>query len=494
MKKIAIVGAGAVGSTVALILDSLGFQVTLFEQSDEALIGGATSAANINHSDGFEYYKSGHQATGEYCVDGAVAKALLFPAEEFRTGICTAARPMRFLVSEDSDGVDGLTEKSFVENAEHMRARFRDHFNHLVGTGWNEDELEYILGRNPGSFAALLSPAEFADCSHIRYGYAGSGTGVNMARYFSFIKSRLSQSAVFVKPNVEIAGVTKITDGSYDVTFGSEKSNFDQVVLTCAHNIPGMCRKIRNSELRLSAPAAGTYFLNAMVYVTLPPSQSALLLDKISRVNFTLQGNGGCMFACIVPPTNQEPGYGAIYYPSELGCQLEKSVFSVDNPVVPPRGWNDIIASGLQPEDAHVVATMRQACRYYPFLANYAVVDKIRCRTVFNATTKDSANGLERRVRDVIDADVITNDGQITAFRSPKWTNAELVALIAADHVLKIAGEKQFPKSAGNGFGPTHLDMSEIAKDLNYRDLPWDTTSTNDYIVRNHLPAKLAEN
>jgi len=230
-----------------------------------------------------------------------------------------------------------------------------------------------------------------------------------------------------------------------------------------------------------------------MTYVRLPKTTDKEKIHQVSRLNFTLQGDGGCMFACILPPTATEDGYGAIYYPSEKGSQLQKHLYDKSNTSPPPKDWEKLIKNGLPNDHPHVTAIMQQAYRYYPFLENYAEVDKTLCRTVFNAATEDSNLGLERRVRGIIDADVITDDGHITAFRSPKWTNAELVALIAADQAMQALGAGQFPKNSEHGFGPTNLDIEQISQDLNFRTVKMDVEDALDYARKNQLPERLVD-
>jgi hypothetical protein len=110
--KITIIGAGSVGANAALFLDKLGFDVTLIESADD-ILDGAPQATFITHGDGFEYHKAGHQKTGESCIDGAITKQLLYPARAFQTGVCNAGNPIRFMVSNESLGKDGLTLDSF---------------------------------------------------------------------------------------------------------------------------------------------------------------------------------------------------------------------------------------------------------------------------------------------------------------------------------------------------------------------------------------------
>jgi len=496
-KHITIIGAGALGTNAALMLDKKGYDVTLLEEADDILIGGGAATTNITHSDGFEYHKPGHQTTGEYCIDGAIAKALLFPSHTYLTNTCTADKPIRFFVSKDSEGVDGLTAENFAANAEHMREHFRKQFDHLSKTRAGEAMIERLLGRNPETFAHPLTPQEYEECNNIVCGYAGSGTGINMPHYYAYLKAALRESHADIRFSQKITGIEKQTNGAYKIVSNGQEIETDQIIIASAHHVPELCTKISNAELRKKdgvSSAEGTYYLNAMTYVKLPATSDKEKINAVSRLNFTLQADGGCMFACIVPPTDKEDGYGAVYYPSEKGSQLKKHLYDKDHPIPPPsEEWNEYVKNGLPNNHPHIATIMQQAYRYYPFLENYAQVDKTLCRTVFNAATPESNIGLERRVRGIIDADVITADEHIAAFRSPKWTNAELVAMIAADQAMQALGDKPLPKSAEHGFGPTHLDVENITHDLHFRNVKMNIEDAYTYARKNTLPERLVD-
>jgi hypothetical protein len=182
-----------------------------------------------------------------------------------------------------------------------------------------------------------------------------------------------------------------------------------------------------------------------------------------------------------------------VYYPSEKGSQFAKHVFDKAHPAPPPGEWDEHIKHGLSDNDPHVQAIMRQACHLYPFLENYAVVDKTICRTVFNAAAQDSEKGLDRRVRSIIGADAITDDNRVVAYRSPKWTNAELVALMAASHAMETLRGESLPRSVENGFGPENLDVEKISQELNFRDIKMRLEDALHYIKKHDLPARLVD-
>ncbi len=495
-KRIVIIGAGAVGTNAALVFDKKGFKVTLLERTDDILVGGGVATTNITHSDGFEYHKPDHRTTGEYCIDGSITKSLLFPSHIYLTKTCSVDKPIRFFVSIDSENKDGLTPENFAKNAEHMRQHFHKQFEHLSKSRGGVARAEKLLGRNPETFAHPLKPEEYAECKNIVCGYAGSGTGVNMPQYYAMLKALLKSSNVDFQSKQNVTKIEKQKNGYYNITSNGRVIKADHIVIATAHQVPEICAKIENAEFKKkngNRSAEGTYYLNSMTYVRLPATSDKKKIADVSRLNFTLQGDGGCMFACILPPTDKEDGYGAIYYPSEKGSQFQKHIYDKENTSPPPVQWEDYIKKGLPSEHPHVSATMQQAYRYYPFLKDYAEVDKTICRTVFNAATPDSDKGLERRVRGIIDADVITADGHITAFRSPKWTNSELVALMAVDQAMQSLGKGELPKNKEHGFGPTNLDIEQITRDLNFQNVKMEIKDALNFARKNKLPERLID-
>jgi len=493
-KRIVVIGAGPVGITSAYLLNKQGYDVTLIESQAEVMKGAAV-AANIEHADGFEYHKVGHQKTGEYCIDGAITKALFTHTVNASDQILQKY-PIRFLVSNDSIDKDGLTKESFYNNAEHMRTHFKKQFASLAAkTPGGAKELKEILGRDPVTFARRLEPKDYADCANIACGYAGSGRRLDQGMYRTMIGDLLFDSRL--EPgfheshnddyklkklwfDTEVEAIEKQPDGRYAIncTLGkkyagmnlsgvphSETLIADHIILAAGHGVPALCDKIKGAEFKRKdglKSAEGTYYLNTMTYVHLPATRDPELIKKLKQVNFTLQGEGGAMFACLYPPSADGGGLAAIYYPSEKGSQFKKHTYSKDNPVPPPEEWKTHIRAGLDNDDPRVESIMQQAYKYYPFLKDYAIVSNTICRTVFNAANKENNLGLDRRERDIIDADVITSDNHIVAFRSPKWTNAELVALIAVDNARQALGDKALPKSEEHGYGPTKLDVEKL--------------------------------
>lgn len=484
VKRVTVVGAGSVGTNAALLLDKLGFEVTLLESASD-ILEGSPQATFITHGDGFEYHRAGHQKTGEYCIDGAVTKQLLFPANAFQTTVCGEHNPIRFMVSKESLNVNGLTVESFITNAEHMRHHFEKRYQAICDTR-GEAAAQRLLMRTPQTFARALQPEEYGECDNIVGGYAGSSTGINMAHYYAFLKAALRESTVDRIFGQEIAKIEKQNESYCITTSEGKKIKSDYIILAAGHRIPEISRKIANANVS----AEGTYYLNTMTFLKLPATQDEEKIKQVSHINFTLQQDGGCMFACVVPPTEKEDGVAVCYYPSERGSQFARYVFDKNHQKL-PKEWDNYVKNGLPENDPHVLAVIQKAHYLYPFLKDYASVDKTICRTVFNAATPESEKGTDRRVRNIIGADFITSDKLVVAYRSPKWTNAELVALMAADVAMERLRGTFMPYDKENGFGPFQLDIEQITRSLNFRNVRMAVEDAFHYVEKHGLPKRL---
>ena len=200
------------------------------------------------------------------------------------------------------------------------------------------------------------------------------------------------------------------------------------------------------------------------------------------------------MFACIVPPSPTEEGFAATYYPSPQGSQLRQHRFDPAAPAAPPADWDDLVTTGLQPDDENVQRTFRQAKRLYPFLDGYAEVSHTICRTVFNAATHDSDHGNDRRVREIpTGGRAITSDGMVTAWTAPKWTNAELVALMATDEIASAVGMRSFTERKGNKLGPLRFDVAAISRQLNFHKTRMNAGDALSYAKRQKIPSRIVE-
>jgi glycine/D-amino acid oxidase-like deaminating enzyme len=490
-EAVVVVGAGAVGVNIALFLSRLGFEVVLMDHA-ASILDGATRACFINHGDGFEYYKPHHHRTGEYCIDGALTKALIHPIGAFATGVCDAARPIRFLVSNASVESGELTLRRFFANAEWMRAHFARQFDAIrAARGWSDAETERRLLRNPQSFARPLVPAEYSDIRGVIGGWAGSSFGINMPQYYAFMTAALLESSVVQELGNEPLRIEK-TGRHIRVQTAGGTISARAVLLVASHHIPLLASRIAGAGVR--PPMPGTYYLNAMTFLRLPPTGDAALSERVSRINFTLQQEHGAMFACIVPPSSDAEGFAAIYQPSSHGSQLRQHVFDAAAPAPPPEEWNELIRDGLPNDGETVRSIFQRVCEIYPFLRDYAEISHTICRPVFNVATRDSAQGTDRRVREIAGGSTsLVDDGSITAWAAPKWTNAELVALMAADHVSRQITGRPLPAAGSSQFGPASLDVAEIARVLDFTHVRMRFEDAAWYARTSRIPERIID-
>jgi hypothetical protein len=490
-ETVLVLGAGAVGASAALFLKRMGFEVELVDAAPD-LLQGAPLVSFVHHGDGFEYHKKGHRRTGEYCIDGAMVKGLLYPLSAFRTSICDDNHPIRFMVAKASLGRKKLTLDSFFENAEHMRVHFSRQFRAVrKARGWSEETADQVFLRNPRDFSHELDPAEYADIANVAGGCAGSGFGINMPHYYAFLKAALTEAGVPFHPSLETEAIEKVGN-RYRVQAGGRHFNADQILLAAGHHMPMLAGKVRgmNVEPRLS----GMYYLNSMTFLRLPATSDREKLAAVRRINFSLQEEGGAMFACVVPPTAKEDGFAATYFPSKTGSQRQRHYFDRLHPSRPPTDWDRLIAGELPPEDRRVRATFEQACFLYPFLRGYAEVIRTFCRSVFNAGTPANKRGSDRRVREIPTSPVfLSADQRISMWASPKWTNAELVALMAADHVTGLSGKSGFPKRGATRFGPTKLDVAAISRELSFHDVKMQLEDARHYAAVQGVPERIVD-
>lgn len=482
MQKVAVIGAGSVGVNTALFLDKLGFEVTLLEQAGE-ILEGASQATFVTHADGLEYYKPEEQNTGKFCIDGIITKQLLYPEAAFRTAVCTAGRPIRFLISKQSEGVNGLTQASFSANAELMRAHFAGHYHRLYAT--RGKAVAGLLNRTPETFARQLSADDYADCAHIAGGYAGTSSGIHMPHYYAFLKAALRDSCVKINFRQDIKKIVK-SAGQYNIYTNDQIAVCEHVIITAGHHLPAICATIDGAHHYIN----GTFYLNGMTIIRLPATAYETLTGKLTRINFTLQQEGGCMFACILPPTAATDGLAAVYYPSEKGSQFQKHG-NVEEP--PPKEWDDYVNNGVANDHPNIQNVLQQCFKLYPFLRDYARIERTIFRTVFNPATPNDRSGLDRRVREIVNGKQITADGRVMAYSGPKWTNVELVALMAVNDTLKKFGRDNLAVSAVNGFGPEKLDVEQISRQLNFKHIKANLIDAYHYCEAYHWPAFLVD-
>lgn len=488
-----VVGGGSVGANLALFLDSWGFDVTLVELQDDILLGAAQTTF-LNHGDGFEYYKKGHIKTGEYCIEGSLTKAVIYPLDTISTGVCSEENPIRFLVAKGAVMANRISKHGFLRNAQHMMKHYTQMFHALRDAmGLSENEARNHFIRAPREFMRPLCEPDFSDISEAVAGANGNGFGVNMPHYYSLLKQALRKSRVTCRFGVNIDRIHKTSNGEYRAIAENGTSWQAQQIFICSsHHIPELAYKIRNAAVTSFFP--GTYYLNSMTFLRLPATSDPEKRKAAKKINFTLMEEWGCMYACIVPPTATRDGVAAVYYPHSRGSQRTSHVSPNRGISKPPVEWDTLVKNGLPNDDVNVVNTFQQACRLYPFLNDYATVTHSVCRTVFNVAVRGSNGGQDRRVRELSPArHLLTADGQISAWTAPKWTNCELTALMALDYALRVSGRPRLPTSHWSGCGPTKLDVARIAERLCYRSLTVNAADARRYARASGLPVSMVD-
>lgn len=459
-----VIGAGSVGVNAALLLDRYGFDTVLLESADDILKGSA-QVTFINHGDGFEYYKAGHRETGEYCVEGALTKALLYPTSRISTGVCSVSNPIRFLVSQKAVQADLVTKEGFLTNAAHMTRRHAKVHRAIVkSAGLSEEEVAQTLVYPPRDSISELNPDDYADVRGIVTGVHGNGFGVNMPHYYELVKAALRSSGVTTRFNTKVDRIRKVSEGEYEVAAGDHVWTGQHVLICAAHHIPDLAFKIEGEPLRNQF--SGTFYLNSMTFLRLPATSDESQLRLTRKITFILMEEHGCMLAGVMPPTKNKEGLAAVYYPSPKGSQLDRHVLQRNKPSTPPAKWEKAIAEGLDESHDNVQTTFKYAVEQHPFLEGYAELSHTMCRTVFNLGVRGSNCGKDRRVRELgtNELHALTNDGRVSEWTGAKWTNAELTALQAVDYVRQRAGQERLARmsDADGGCGPEGLDVGTI--------------------------------
>lgn len=488
-RKMVVLGAGASGSTLAILLTllakkySLDIEIELIERWRDILYGGGSEVVNIGHETGSEYCDPKHRKTGTQCIEGALASRLFF-GTDFGAGICTKDNPMLFLVSKETlrKGREGgrFNTDDFTQNAAYMDKHFTQLAQDIITKRKLVDpkEIEALLGCMPGSFITPLSDKDGLSysASEIAIGHRAKGDAVDISSYHKMIAQALKDLNITVRTNTEVTHIHR-EDGTYKLECKTGKQDvqileYDDITIATAHNIPKIYDLIHRVDK--NPLPNGTYYLNGMLYVTLPKTDNKELLDRIPGTCFTLQADEGCMLVCRKKPTATTDGLAAIYFPSEKGNQFARytSFAGESSNTIPPE-WQDIIEKGLQHVNPakykeHTDAILAQATKLYPFLDGYVTSEHIQSfpfRTVFNLGTEDSNQGLLRRVREMGVTHPITADNTIRTVHSPKWTNSLLSAFTAAAQIVEQHHKVKLPQTE-NGFGPMHLDMEQITGKL----------------------------
>jgi len=489
--RIAIIGAGSVGTNISIFLAKIGIEVLLFESRPDLLLG-APMVSFINHGDGFEYYKEGHQTTGKHCIDGSMVKGLIYPLKYFRTKVTSKNSPIRFLVSNDAVKHRLTPLNRFYKNARIMQQHFSYQYDSVVKSrSCSNMEAEKIFLRTPEQFYRVLMPDDYSDLNNISGGCAGSSFGINMAHYFAYLKAAIRKCKVEFIPNTVIRSIEKQGE-NYVVNTDSDSFQVFGVLVCTSHQIPNFERLIKN--FALSNKSSGTYYLNSMTFINLPATSDNKKIDYLNKINFTLQGEFGAMYSCIVPPSETENGIAAIYSPSIKGSHIFSNTYNKKYPITNPIEWEALINKGIENDSDLVRYTFQKACIFYPYLINYANIVKTSVRPVFNLSVPDSFIGSDRRVRELPNRPIMNSaDGRVSMWASPKWTNSELVALIALDYMLMLLGLPRIPKSNKNGFGPTKLDVGKFSLGFNLFDLKMEITDAIFYAKKQGVPERIVD-
>ena len=488
--KILVIGAGSVGTNTSIFLSSLGYRVTLLDTGQDILTG-APQVTFINHGDGFEYFKPEHTKTGEYCIDGSLTKALFYPFSALTTGVCSASNPIRFLVASGSVRSQKVSPDEFSQNVAHMQMHYSRKYKALMNSArLSESDAENVFVRSPETFMRLLSRSEFEDVHDVVAGAYGVGFGINMPHYYALLKSALRKQRLECHFSVTVDTIIKTTDGMYEVRAKEQVWRANQVLICSSHHIPQLASRIHGETLTRDFP--GTYYLNCMTFLRLPATTVEERLRLSNKITFTLMEEYGGMLASVVPPTAEADGIAAVYYPGPKGSQLASHVCKPGDVSGPPKEWDNQIENGLPNDHPNVKGCFEQACYLYPYLRGYAEISHTVCRSVFNIGVSGSNYGQDRRVRELSsDFHALTADGRVSAWTGPKWTNAELTALMAADYVLEHSGRDPLPKSASAGCGPSGLDVGIISNMFNFRNIKMNIEDAKHYATLARLPEKM---
>jgi glycine/D-amino acid oxidase-like deaminating enzyme len=489
-ERVVVIGAGAVGVNASLFLRSKGFFVELIDSANNILCG-APLTCFINHGDGLEYYKRREKQTGEDCIDGSIVKSLIYPMAALTTNVCSYNNPIRFMLSEKTAQQERAALSGFYRNAEHMRTYFSNRFHTVMRSrGWETETAGRFLLRDPNSFARRLNKNDYSDIDNVAGGYAGSSVGVNMPHYYAALCALLRQMQVRLRLGATVTCIERVASKRYTVHLSGDSIDADHVLLTAGHHIPLLVSMAKGFSFRQNL-VNGMYFLNSMTLIHLPPLSNGSILSEVKRINFTLQQEHGSMYACVVPPTETEPGIAATYFPSNKGNQLFEVTFSSKRDLAPPPFWDSI--ETLDNDHPRVKRVLEQARRFYRTLRVEGVeVCRTICRPVFNTATKASSEGKDRRVRRISRKPIITSqDGLVSAWSSPKWTNAELVGLMATDYVCrKSRTQTPLLRCSRN---PAQLDAIRITEKLNFLDVRMHIEDAIEYAKLQGLPLRIVD-
>jgi hypothetical protein len=169
-----------------------------------------------------------------------------------------------------------------------------------------------------------------------------------------------------------------------------------------------------------------------------------------------------------------------------------------------PSAWDKAIHEGLSQthkfgetpstRDERIDTIVKQVCHFNPFLKGYIEPTELRIRTVFNPVSETNPDGMDRRVRRLLTPTVLSEDGQVLGAISPKWTTLELAALNLIDSTLQKLGlSSPFPTNPTAGLGPNRLDVEQISRTLNLRDVPLSRADALECAQRMGQPERIVD-
>lgn len=450
-----VIGAGAVGTNTAIFLDRLGFDVILTDTAPRILQGG-TRASFLNHGDGLEYFRHDNSVTGKECIDGSLVKGLIYPMDCFKTDVCDAYG-VRFLVAKKSETQVDLDR--FHENAVEMQKHFTKQFDRIKKAySFTDDEMQPRFLRRPEDFQRVLQPDDYDDMvpGTVVGGCAGSSFGIRMGAYYAMLRTALDESRVRF---IGAAPVEHIEKAGQWYRIRTSRGTFTtrDIVISAGHRSFSIASMVPDGGLPLFS---GSYHLRAMTIVRLPKERTDKY-EQASRITFTLQGEHGGMYACFRPPTPEKDGLAALYWPSTKGSHVKSHAFESRFPSAPPEDWDAVMRDDHPPDDPRGVEILKHAATLYRVLEDdYAQISHTIYRTVFSVGRTDDQFGADLNVRFMQHRDWnVTNDERVTLWLSPKWTNAELVALTAARHVYRSLQGRTIPAEKPLYFGPDRIDV-----------------------------------
>jgi hypothetical protein len=487
MKNVVIVGAGQLGVTFCLFfkrwLEWSGKQtikVTLIDQAPEILTGSST-ATWIDHATGFEYFNRGEAETGFTCIQGSILKRLLLPG-----GLLDLPFSIRnrFFVSKKSHEIGTVTFGGFIEAAQLARQKYQSLYDAVK----DDEEAGKSLAKPEKFFSRLPEEEYFGVDPGVIEGAVKSAGGVaNVPMEVAFKRSAFREIGNNIVEWVPNASISHIEERAGDVRLTVEKQSgassidADYVYFCAAHGNYDYAKLVQKD-------LAGEFSLNFMVHAHLPPTADRTLQDNLASVNFVLQGKHGGMYACILPPTDLEPGLAAMFAPGNEASYIDESATKDSL-----KDWNTKIkTSDFESRKEKIQAVLERMYEINPFLESYLAnvpheKHKVAVGSVFNS---QRGNRAVRRLGPPVP---LTSSGRMLSMTSPKWTTSELAALTLLHEILSKCSPNAFFTQLGEdkGFGPYNLDVLSRIAELKLENKPFDRNLAQAHLDSLDLPSRI---